>query len=88
VETVPAVVMVEHWIATSPPAEIVPEELLAKVPELQVTVRPEIPLIAPLRVTFLPVELRLNELEALGEATAFETVMDPAVWSVAFAEPI
>jgi hypothetical protein len=80
--------MVEHWIATSPPAEIVPEELLAKVPELQVTVRPEVPLIAPLRVTLLPVELRLNELEALGEATAFETVMDPAVWSVAFAELI
>jgi hypothetical protein len=80
--------MVEHWIATSPPAEIVPEELLAKVPELQVTVRPEIPLIAPLRVTLLTVELRLNELEALGEATAFETVMDPAVWSVAFAELI
>jgi hypothetical protein len=80
--------MVEHWIVTSPPAEIVPEELLAKVPELQVTVRPESPLIAPLRVTLLPVELRLNELEALGEATAFETVMEPAVCKVALAELI
>jgi hypothetical protein len=80
--------MVEHWIVTSPPAEIVPEELLAKVPESQVTVRPESPLIAAFTVTLLPVELRFNELEALGEATAFETVMDPAVWSVAFAEPI
>jgi hypothetical protein len=80
--------MVEHWIVTSPPAEIVPEESPAKVPESQVTVRPESPLIAAFKVTLLPVELRFNELEALGEATAFETVMDPAVWSVAFAELI
>ena len=86
VETVTPVAMVEHWIATSPPAEIVPEP--SKVPESQVTVRLESPLIAAFTVTLLPVELRFNELEALGEATAFETVMDPAVWSVAFAEPI
>ena len=82
------VLIEEQWIVTSPPAEIVPEELLAKVPESQVTVRPESPLIAAFTVTLLPVELRFNELEALGEATAFETVMEPAVCKVALAEPI
>ena len=68
--------------------EMVPEALLAKVPELHVTLNPDSPLIAALTVTLLPVEVRLKELEELVEATAFETVMDPGVWSVAFAEPI
>ena len=84
----PAVEIVWHSILTLLPAEMVPEELFAKVPELQVTLIPDIPLIAAFTVTLPPVEVRLNELAALGEATAFETVIAPDVCSVALAELI
>jgi hypothetical protein len=67
---------------------MVPDALLAKAPELQVAVKPDMPLIAAFTVTFSPVEIKFNELAALGEATAFETVMEPAVCKVALAELI
>jgi hypothetical protein len=65
---------------------IEPEALLVKVPELQVTVMADKPLIAAFKVTFEPVEVKVNELDEFGEATALETVMEPAVCKVALAE--
>jgi hypothetical protein len=87
-EIAPAVEIVWHSILTLPPAAMVPAELFAKVPELQVTVIADSPLIAPFTVTLPPVEVRVNELAALGEITASEMVMVPAVCKAALAELI
>jgi hypothetical protein len=73
---------------TSAAAETVPETLLEKAPESHLTVIPDTPLIVAFTVTVLPVEVRLKELELLVEATAFETVIEPAVCNVALAELI
>jgi hypothetical protein len=64
-------------MSTSVPAEMVPETLLAKAPESHLTVIPEIPLIAAFTVTLPPVEVRLNELDELVEATALDMVIPP-----------
>jgi hypothetical protein len=77
-----------QWIDTALAAVIEPDELLVNDPELQVAVSPDKPLIAAFTVTVLPVEVRLKELELLVEATAFETVIEPAVCNVALAELI
>jgi hypothetical protein len=84
----PAVEIVWHSILTLLPAEMVPEELFAKVPELQVTLIPDIPLIAAFTVTLPLVEVKVNELEEFGEVTELETVIAPELCSVALAEPI
>jgi hypothetical protein len=87
-EIVPVVKTDPHWIDRAPVVVIAPLALLLKDPELQVTVIPDRPLIAPLTNTLLPVDVRVNELAALGEATAFETVIAPAVCKAALAELI
>jgi hypothetical protein len=87
-EIAPVVKTDPHWIDRAPVVVIAPLALLLKDPELQVTVIPDKPLIAPLTKTLPPVEARVNELAALGEATAFETVIAPAVCKVALAELI
>jgi len=71
-------VIVWHWTFIAAAAEMVPAELLVKVPELQVTVTPETPLIAAFTVTLPPVEASVNEFDELGDVTEFETVMVPA----------
>jgi hypothetical protein len=80
----PVVEIVWHSRLTLADVEMVPDALFAKVPELQVTVRLERPLTAALTVTLPPVEVRLNELDELVEATAFETVMPPLLSMTAF----
>ena len=45
-------------------------------------------LTAPVTVMFPAVEFKVSDCGALVDCTVFETVMDPAVWSVAFAELI
>jgi hypothetical protein len=84
----PVVEIVWHSILTFAPAEMVPDALFAKVPELQVAVIPEIPLIAAFTVTLLPVEVKVKELAEFGDATEFETVIAPELCRVALAEPI
>jgi hypothetical protein len=64
-------------MSTSSFVVIVPAELLVKLPELHLTVIPEIPLIAAFTVTLPPVEVRLNELDELVEATALDMVIPP-----------
>jgi hypothetical protein len=77
-EIAPAVEIVWHSILTMPPAEMVPAELFAKVPELQVTVIADSPLIAAFTVTLPPVDNSVNEFDELGDVTEFETVTVPA----------
>jgi hypothetical protein len=76
-EIVPVVKTDPHWIDKAPVVVIAPLALLLKDPELQVTVIPDRPLIAPLTNTFPPVEVRVNELDELVEATALDTVIPP-----------
>ena len=45
-------------------------------------------LTAPVTVMFPAVEFKVSDCGAFVDCTVFETVMDPAVWSVAFAELI
>jgi hypothetical protein len=56
---------------------IVPAELLVKVPELHLTVIPDIPLIAAFTVTLPPVEFKVSELDEFVETTALDTVIPP-----------
>jgi hypothetical protein len=76
-EIVPVVKTDPHWIDRAPVVVMAPLALLLKDPELQVTVIPDRPLIAPLTNTFPPVEVRVNELDELVEATALDTVIPP-----------
>jgi hypothetical protein len=87
-EIFPEVVIVRHWMLTLAPADIVPEELFAKVPELQVTVNADKPLTSAFTFTLPLVEVKVNELEEFGEVTELETVIAPELCSVALAEPI
>ena len=73
----PEVVTVWHSMFTLPPALIVPEELLVKVPELHVACKLEIPLSAALIAMLFPEEVSVNELEELVDATALDTVIAP-----------
>jgi hypothetical protein len=78
-EIAPMVWTVLHATRTSSLDVIVPAELLVKVPELQVTVIADTPLIAAFTVTLPLEELRVKELAEFGDATEFETVIEPEV---------
>jgi hypothetical protein len=65
-------------MSTSSLVVIVPAELLVKLPELHLTVIPDIPLIAAFTVTFPPVDASVNDFDELGDVTEFETVTVPA----------